>query len=108
MGGMSRRKGRTWENTVAAWLRDNGFPNAERNEYLHAQAGDILGLPSWSLECKNGQRLELAAWVDQAALQAIQAACPYYAVIAKRKGVANPSAAYVISPLAVWAEWMKE
>ena len=108
MGGMSRRKGRRWENDIVAWLRDNGFPNAERNEYLNAQAGDILGFPSWSLEAKNGQRLELAAWVDQAALQAVQADVPHYAVIVKRKGVPSPGGAYVVMPLAVWAEWMKE
>lgn len=108
MGSMSRRKGRRWENVVVNWLRDHGFPSIERNEYLNAQAGDILGIPGWSLECKSAQRLELAAWTDQAALQAVQAGCPHYAVIVKRKGIPSPGGAYVVMPLAVFADWMKE
>lgn len=108
MGQTSRRKGRRWENAVVAWLNDNGFPSAQRNEYVNAQAGDILGLPSWSLECKSGQRLDLAAWVDQARIQAVTADCPYYAVIAKRKGVTDPGGAYVVHTLDNFARWLRE
>ena len=107
-GAKSRRKGRAWENTVTAWLRNNGFPSVERNEYLNAQAGDILGIPGWSLECKNGARIELAAWTDQAATQAETAGAEHYAVIAKRKGTTDAGKAYVVMPLEVFAAWMTE
>lgn len=108
MGATSRRKGRRWENVVVNWFRDHGFPSVERNEYLNAQSGDILGIPGWSLEAKDHQRLELAGWVDQAARQAVEADCPYYAVIVKRKGVTDAGKAYVVMPLSVFAEWMHE
>ena len=108
MGATSRRKGRRWENEVVDYLNAHGFPSAERNEYINAQAGDILGIPGWSLECKNGARLELAGWVDQARIQAVTAGSPWYAVIAKRKGAPDPGAAYVVTQLAPFAEFLAE
>ena len=108
MSAKSRRKGRVWNNAVVNWLRDNGFPSAERTEYLDAQTGDILGIPGWSLECKNGQRTELAAWVDQSTEQAETAGVPYHAVIHKRKGVGDVGKAYVTMPLDVFANWLLE
>lgn len=108
MSGTSRRKGRRWETTLVNWFNNNGHPNVERNEYLNAQSGDLLGIPFWSLEAKNAARLDLAGWTDQAQRQAETADCPNYAVIAKRKGTADPGDAYVIMPLRVFAAWLKE
>ena len=48
----NQRAGRDWEETVARYLRDNGFPAADTIRVRHPDRGDIGGVPDWTLECK--------------------------------------------------------
>jgi hypothetical protein len=65
--------------------------------------GDIAGLPGWTLECKAEKQIGLAAYVDEARVEAANAGTRRFAAIVKRrqKGV---SEAYVIMPLSQFAE----
>ena len=48
----NQRAGRDWEEAVARYLRDNGFPAADTIRVRHPDRGDIGGVPDWTLECK--------------------------------------------------------
>jgi len=60
----SRAKGTKFESEVVAYLRENGFPDAERTGSADFGGGDIKGTP-FAIECKNQQAMALASWVDQ-------------------------------------------
>jgi hypothetical protein len=61
-----------------------------------ADLGDVTGIPGVVIEIKNKQRMELAAWIDEAAAEADNAGGdPVWAVWHKRRGFANPQDWYV-------------
>lgn len=64
----ARRKGTFAETLVVAYLRHHGFPHAERAP-LHGQAdqGDIAGCVGLAFEVRNRHRLNLPAWLRDAA-----------------------------------------
>lgn len=46
-------RGRKAENDLAAWLRDNGWPDAQRAAAAQHDRGDIAGLPGVCVEVKH-------------------------------------------------------
>jgi hypothetical protein len=84
-GATSRRKGTSWERTVAQLLRDVGFAAiTSRAATGGAQNGyDIVTDAPVSVECKNVAKWDLSGWVDQAIGQADD--CPAVVMI-KRRG----------------------
>ena len=104
-----KRKGSQWERDVATYLKDNGFPFAERayGAGRPQDVGDIDGLPGIVLEAKNCAKIELAAWMDEAATERANAWARYGVVIAKRRR--KPvSDAYAIMPLSQLAQLLVE
>lgn len=98
------KKGPKHEADVVAWLKDHGFPYAERRVMGGTRdRGDIAGIPGVVLELKNCNRVELAAWVDEARAEAANAGVDVWAVIAKRKGKGDPGESYVVTNLATFA-----
>lgn len=99
----SKRKGSRFERDVADYLAANGFPHADRKVgHGTADRGDIAGVPTWTLECKATKRMELAEWMKEAEVEAVNGGTEHYAVIAKRRG--RPVGdAYVVMPLSEWA-----
>lgn len=99
----SKRKGTLFESAVVEWLRAHGHPYAERRALRGGRdAGDIAGLPGVVLELKSCNRIELAAWMDEARQEAANAGVELFAVIAKRRGKGDPGDAYVITDLATF------
>lgn len=100
MGKASRDKGNRAMVTVVNWLRANGYPYASKRG-----AGDhgddiVDGIPGISIEIKDHARLELAAWVDQAAEQANGRPA---VVVHKRRGRSDVGAWYATMTVADFA-----
>ncbi|MGO8870936.1 MAG: hypothetical protein ACLQPH_05945 [Acidimicrobiales bacterium] len=109
MSSAERRKGSQFERDVVAFLRANGHPYAERayGAGRPDDRGDVDGIPGWTLELKNCQRLDLAGWCSEASSEAANARRPRWSVIFKRRN--RPTAdAYVLLDLATFAELLSE
>jgi hypothetical protein len=109
-GGVApRRKGSAFECEVVNYLRRAGFPQAAKTlAGASADRGDIQGVPGTVLECKSHRALDLAGWLAEARLEAENAGQPRFAVIAKRRGVADVAEAYAILPFWLLAELLRE
>jgi hypothetical protein len=91
------------------YLRTAGFPQAAKTlAGANDDRGDIQGVPGIVLECKNRRALDLAGWLAEARLEAENAGLPRFAVIAKRRGVADVAESYAIVPLWLLAELLRE
>jgi len=100
-----KRKGSTYELAVAAFLRANGFPYAERSYGAGRpdDVGDVDGVVGWTLECKAHRTIDLAGFIDEAERERANARQPFAAAIVKRKN--KPvSSSYVVMSLETFAE----
>lgn len=66
-GRASKAKGYAGEAAVVKWLRENGWPYAERRRAgATKDTGDIVGVvPGLVLEVKNRSRLAIPEWLRQ-------------------------------------------
>lgn len=106
----NKRRGDNAERLLVAWLRDNGFPNAERayGAGRPDDVGDIDGIPGVVIECKNQQRLDLAGWVTETEHERRQAGADHGLLIVKRRGHTNPGRWYCVMELEGAALLLKE
>jgi hypothetical protein len=108
-GGLApRRKGSAFEAQVVSYLRGAGFPQAAKTlAGASEDRGDIQGVPGTVLECKAHRTLDLAGWLAEARLEAENAGQSRFAVIAKRRGIADVAESYAIMPLWLLAELLQ-
>ncbi|MGZ4519978.1 MAG: hypothetical protein ACXVGA_03685 [Mycobacteriaceae bacterium] len=93
----ARQAGTKWETAIVGALVAYGWPHAERRRLAgSADKGDIAGIPGVVIEAKNTNRIELAAALDEANHEAINASAPIGAAWIKRKGKSDPLAGYVV------------
>lgn len=105
----SKAKGTAWETATARYLVGEGFTQVERRTLSGAaDRGDLLGLPGWVIESKNCRRLELASWVDEAAIEQANAGAAWSAVWHHRPGKASPADGYVTMTGATFARLLRE
>lgn len=106
-GAASKAKGRSAENAIVEWLREHGFPHAERRRMagIHDR-GDIAGVPGLVIEAKNAERIDLAGWTDEAVREARMDEYPV--VWAKRRGRSSPGQWYVIMTGLDFTEMFRE
>lgn len=106
MGAASRRKGRQWESTLAAWFRMHGWPHAEIRSVGMTGSPDIMGIPCFTIEAKNHSRERLATAIANGIDAATNAnRGPSLPVcIVKRPGRSDASEAYAVMRLVDWAE----
>jgi Holliday junction resolvase len=108
-GSAPRRKGSAFERSVVAFLRASGFPQAARTlAGASEDRGDISGVANTVLECKSHNRLALAEWLSEARTEAKNAELARFAVVAKRRGVADVAESYAVVPLWLLAELLRE
>ena len=109
-GGIApRRKGSAFECQIVNYLRGAGFPQAAKTlAGASADRGDVQGVPGTVLECKAHRTLDLAGWLAEARHEAANAGLPRFAVIAKKRGVADVAESYAILPLWLLAELLRE
>lgn len=101
LGAANRRRGAEAERKVAAWLRGNGFPGAERAVRTAYTAGgrtvvdpgDITGLPAIVVQVKDDVSNAVGAWLAETEQQRLGApgAAPadLGLLVVRRRGKAN-------------------
>lgn len=107
MSNPSKRKGSAWEVRVRDYLREQGFPHAERLPSEGSKdRGDVSGCP-FVIECKATTREELAGAMREAAKEAENAGKPGYAVVRPSRG-RSIDQAFATIPLWLLAALMRE
>lgn len=105
----AKQKGTAAETAVVKFLRDNGFPYAERRA-LHGTVdkGDITGCGPVVLEVKNHKTITLSAWLKELEAEMANAEVTVGAVIAKKRGTMNVGDWYAVMPASVFAVLLRE
>lgn len=105
----SKRKGTSWESAIVDYLREHGWPHAERRALSgNRDRGDIAGLPGVVIEAKAAKALDLAGWTAEAEAERLNDGAALAAVWIKRRGRTSPGAAYVVLTGATFAELLRE
>lgn len=103
----SKAKGTAWESAIVAYLRGAGFPLAERRALAGAfDQGDVAGVPV-VIEAKNCKVTELAAWVDEATSEAVNAGVDVGVVWHHRRGKGSPGEGFVTMSGAAFVRLMR-
>ena len=103
----SKARGTRWESAIVTYLQGAGFPQAERRALAgNADRGDIAGVPL-VIEAKNAARTELAAWVDEAQAEAVNAGVDVGVVWHHRRGKASPGDGFVTMSGAAFARLLR-
>lgn len=107
--GYDMKKGPLFEAQVVNWLKENGFPLAERRVMGGSlDRGDIGGVSSLiALELKNRTQMALSSWVEESKIEGANAKARWWAVIHKRKGKGNPADQYVSLTMDVFTDILK-
>lgn len=104
-----KQKGTAAETAVVRWLRDNGFPYAERRALTgSADQGDVTGCGPVVIEVKNHKTLDLAGWVRELEVEMGNAKVDFGTVVAKKRGTTDPGEFYAILPFRVFVALLKE
>jgi len=104
----SRRKGTAWESAVVEYLRENGFPQAERRALSGARdRGDIAGVPGVQIECKAEKSITLATYMDEVKVQTANAGAQLGVAVVKRRN-RSPGDSYVVMPLHAFADLLAD
>ena len=86
----ANRKGPTFEQDCADYVTDNGCEVIRKRPHGSNDQGDLHGVvfngKRVTVECKNHQRMELSAWLDEAERERANDGGDFGIVIHKRKG----------------------
>lgn len=97
MTNRSRDKGTAWESAIVAYLREHGWPHAERRARAGAHdRGDIAGVAGVVIEAKNEARVTLAGYIAETLTEQANAAAAVGAAWVKRRGKTSAGDGYVI------------
>jgi Holliday junction resolvase len=109
MSNPQKEKGSEWERNVAAYLRQNGWPEADRRYGAGNvnDKGDIIGVPGFTIEAKNHKTHDFSGWLREAEVERVNAGTRFGVVLAKRsrKPVGE---AYVVMTFDTFIQIMKE
>lgn len=104
----SRRKGTAFETAVVGFLTEHGHPFAERRaQHGNSDRGDVAGIAGWVIECKAEKSIELARYMDETAVERVNAGSSYGAAVVKRRGK-SVGDSYVVMSLATFATLLAE
>ena len=104
MTASSRAKGTAAETAVVRWLREHGWPWAERRAQGGAHdRGDVAGCPGVVIEVKSCERMELASWVDETERERRRDGADIGMLVVRRRGTGDPARWYAVLPLGVAA-----
>ncbi len=93
----SKQKGTAWESSVVQYLRECGWPHAERRALSgYKDMGDIAGVIDVVIECKAAAGHALAEWLDEATIERDNANARHGVVWFKRRGYTSPGRAFVL------------
>lgn len=103
----SKRRGTAFETAVVTYLREQGFPFAERRALQGTKdRGDVAGIPGWVLECKSEVSVRLALYMNELQAELANDGARWGAAVVKRrgKGIAE---AYAVMPLRLLLKLME-
>lgn len=104
-----KQKGTAAETAVVKYLRDHGFPYAERRALTgNYDQGDITGCGPVVFEVKNHKTLDLAGWIKELIVEVENATAISGCVVAKKRGTTNPGDWYAVLPFGWFVELLKE
>lgn len=102
----SKARGTRFESDVVGYLREHGFPYAERRAQSgNRDRGDITGIPGWCMELKATNRIDLGEFMAEAEIEARNANCEDFALIVKRR-MKSVGESYAVVPLRLLVELM--
>lgn len=105
----SKQKGTAAETAVVKYLRENGFPYAERRALTgNYDKGDITGCGPIVFEVKNHKAMDLAGWIAELRAEIANAEAMTGTVVAKKRGTTFPGDWYAIMPFGLLVELLKE
>ena len=92
-----RQKGTRWENAIVEYLRERGWPHAERRALNGINdKGDVAGVIGVVIEAKDCKTHELAAWLDEANKERDNAGADLGVAWFHRRGKASARDGYVL------------
>ncbi len=104
----SKRKGTSFESEVVAFLRENGYPNAERRAKTGSKdKGDVAGVPGVCFEAKAVRSIDLAGFVDETEVERVHARAEFGVTVVKRRG-RGARDAYMVMPFSRGLELLRE
>lgn len=84
----SKQKGTAAETAVVNYLRDHGFPGAERRALAGgADKGDLFTGPGLCWEVKAHKKYAIPAWLTETGIETINARADYGVLVVKPVGV---------------------
>lgn len=84
----SKAKGTLAETAVVGYLRENGFPTAERRSLAGINdKGDVAGILDVCIEVKNHRTYTIPAWLKELATEKANAKAKHGVLIIKPNGV---------------------
>lgn len=102
----SKNIGTAGETAVVRWIRNNGWPHAERRALAGStDLGDVVGMPGICVEIKAGKAAEVSAdgallcWQQQTLAETAHSGADLGLLVTKRKGVA--------ANVGRWWAWMR-
>lgn len=105
----NKNKGSEAERNVVQYLREQGYPYAERTRAGWTDdRGDIDGLPGVTVEVKNEKRIDLAGYMVELAREMVAGRADTGVVIVKKRGTTNVGDWYAVMPVSVWTALIKE
>lgn len=105
----NRSKGTSFETLIARFMKDNGFPMAERRA-LHGNLdkGDINCGAPLVFECKAAKRHELSGWLAETEQERVNAEADFGVLVVKRQGHATGGEQYAIMRFADMLRLLKK
>lgn len=85
----SKAKGTTTESLVVAYLRENGWPWAERRALSgNLDKGDVAGMPGLAIEVKYGNgTLKIGPWLTETGIERLNAGADHGILVVKPFGM---------------------
>lgn len=97
MANRSKAKGTAAESAVVGYLREKGWPAAERRALSgNLDKGDVAGIPGVVVEVKDCKSLTFGPWLAEAETERVNAGADVGVVWAKRRGKTDPGQWFVV------------
>lgn len=105
----NKAKGTSFETLTVRWLKDNGFPYAERRA-LHGSfdKGDITGCGPLVFECKAKKAHDFSGWLKETEVETTNAEADYGVLVVKRNGYGDGADQYAVMKLSEMVRLLKQ
>ena len=100
MSNPNKDKGDRAERELVAWLRQNGYPLAERSRAGWADdRGDILGVHDLTIEVKSAKTMRLGPWLDELDVEKSNGGTRDGVLVVRRPGWPDPGEWFAVRRL---------